>query len=58
MAKQIIKEKIPCGKCPHHYNPSMDHLDSNGNPILCYCRKQKYMVLINAIEKNCSYNEK
>ena len=57
MAKQI-KERIICGKCPHHYNPSMDNLDSNGNPILCYCRKQKFMVMINAIEKNCMYNEK
>ena len=41
---------------PRH--PSMDHLDRDGNPILAWCRKQKFMILLNHINKDCIYNEK
>ena len=60
MAKQQIKpkEQIKCKDCKFHYNPSMDHLDPDGNPILAWCRKQKFMILLNHINKDCIYNEK
>lgn len=53
MAKKITSNtnETLCRNCEHHYEPDYSNLGATGEPILCKCRKRKFMVFYNIIEK-------